>query len=79
MTSIITDDEKASIIYSHQKNLSYNLYNLQVSLLEENAKTSPDLDSQNKLNAQINDLGGQIAALEAELAKLKLTSPAPTI
>ena len=79
MTNILTDDEKASIIYSHQKNLSYNLYNLQVSLLEENAKTSPDLDAQNKLNAQINELGGQIAALEAELAKLTLTSTAPII
>ena len=70
MTSILTNEEKSGIISQHIKNVEYSLYNLSLSLIEENAVSSPDEDKISSLNDQISDLNAQKTALETELANL---------
>jgi hypothetical protein len=66
----LTNEEKTSIVNSHLKNLVYNKYNLTISVIEENAKTSPNSDTLSSLNSQISEIDDQMAALQAELASL---------
>lgn len=70
MTTLLTNDEKSSIINQHLKNLEYSKFNLEVSLIEENAKSTPETDAIAALNSQIDDVEARIAALTAELNKL---------
>ena len=37
MTSILTNDEKTGMVVQHKKNVAINKYNLELSLIEENA------------------------------------------
>lgn len=70
MSTILTNEEKSGIVSQHIKNVEYSLYNLNLSLIEENAVSSPDADKISSLNDQINDLNSQKSALESELANL---------
>ena len=71
MTSILTNEEKAQIINSHKKNLAMNKYNLELSILEEDAKDTPDSSALLLLNTQMSGIDKQIAALDLELDKLQ--------
>jgi hypothetical protein len=70
MSTTLTNEEKSGIVSQHIKNVEYSLYNLDLSLVEENAVSSPDADKIGSLNDQIDDLNAQKAALESELANL---------
>jgi vacuolar-type H+-ATPase subunit I/STV1 len=70
MSTILTNEEKSGIVSQHIKNVEYSLYNLNLSLIEENAVSSPDADKISSLNDQIADLNAQKTALETELASL---------
>jgi hypothetical protein len=69
MTTLLTNEEKAQIITSHIKSLAYNKYNLEVDLISENAKTSPNAGVISSTNTSIDEVNDQISALEVELAK----------
>jgi hypothetical protein len=62
----LTKEEKITIIDTHLKTIAYSKYNLDLSLIEENAKETPDLDIIARHNENISLLSSQIAALEAE-------------
>lgn len=68
--TLLTNEEKISIINSHIKNLEYNKYNLEISVIEENAKATPVSETLISLNSQISETSAQIVALESELASL---------
>ena len=70
MTTILTNEEKSGIVSQHIKNVEYSLYNLNLSLIEENAVSSPDADKISSLNDQIADLNAQKTALQSELSAL---------
>jgi len=70
MTYELTNEEKAAIVNQHIKNLEYNIYNLQVSLVEENAVSAPDADKVSSLNNQISEASTKKTALLAELSDL---------
>jgi hypothetical protein len=70
MTTLLSNEEKAGIINQHLKNLHYNKFNLEISVIEENAKNTPEADILADLNTQILDFNLRIEALEAELDKL---------
>lgn len=70
MSTILTNEEKSGIVSQHIKNVEYSLYNLNLSLIEENAVSSPDADKISSLNDQIADLDAQKSALQTELANL---------
>jgi len=70
MTTLLSNEEKAGIINQHLKNLQYNKFNLEISVVEENAKATPETAALANFNAQITDFNSRITALEAELDKL---------
>lgn len=67
MTINLTKDEKAQIINNHIKSLSYTKYNLEIDILQENAKSAPVASSITAFEDQIEDIEGQITALNTEL------------
>lgn len=68
--TLLTNEEKSNIVNSHIRNLEYNKYNLEISIIEENAKNSPATDTLSSLNAQVAEINIQLTALAAELASL---------
>jgi len=68
---MLTNEEKINIVTQHLKNTYTNEYNLDVSLIEANAKSTPDQANIDSINAQLSDLAAQRTALEAELASLQ--------
>ena len=67
MTMELTKEEKAQIINNHIKNLSYTKYNLEIDIVQENAKSSPVPSSIAAFENQIEDIDGQISALNTQL------------
>jgi outer membrane murein-binding lipoprotein Lpp len=64
---MLTKEEKAQIISSHIKNLNYTRYNLEIDIIQENAKVSPSSSALTSFNAQIDEVDNQIAALQTQL------------
>jgi len=71
MTIQLTKDEKAQIINNHIQSLSYTKYNLEIDILQENAKAAPVASSITAFETQIEDIQGQITALNTELTAVK--------
>jgi hypothetical protein len=67
MTINLTKEEKAQIISSHIKNLNYTKYNLEIDIVQENAKTTPSESALTNFNTQTDEVENQISALEAQL------------
>ena len=67
MTIQLTKEEKAQIINNHIKSLSYTKYNLEIDILQENAKAVPVASSISAFEDQIEDIEGQISALNTQL------------
>lgn len=63
---MLTNEEKVAIIDQHKRTVEYSKYNLQVSILEENAVDTPNADTVDSLNNQIAELDKKLAALDAE-------------
>ena len=74
MATILTDNEKASIINNHLSNLYFSQYNIELSLKEENAKAAPDQKNVVNINNQLDDIAKQIDVLNAEIATLTITN-----
>lgn len=73
MLDILNNNEKIEIINSHKKNIAYNLYNLQISIIEENSKSNPSQSILSNLDIQLEDAQNQISALDLEITKLTPT------
>ena len=70
MSVELTKDEKIQIINNHIKNLKTNKYNLEVSLIEENALELVSDVTVSSLTTEISNTVSRIQALEAEIIKL---------
>lgn len=70
MTYQLTNEEKASIVSQHVKTLEYNIYNIELSIIEENAVDTPNTAIISSLNDQLAPLNAKKSALLAELATL---------
>lgn len=67
---MLTNEEKLGIINQHKRNISLNKYNLELSLIEENALATPNAEVVASLTAQIADYDLKLSALDAEIAEL---------
>jgi len=67
MTIELTKEEKAQIINNHIKSLTYTKYNLEIDIIQENAKAAPVASSISAFEDQIEDIDGQILALNIKL------------
>ena len=70
MSIILTNEEKSAIVSQHIKNIEYSIYNLEVSIIEEEAVQAPNSNKISNLNSDITELNAKKAALTAELATL---------
>lgn len=70
MSTILTNEEKAAIVNQHIKNIEYSIYNLEISVIEEESVSTPDSNKISALNSDITELNLKKAALTAELALL---------
>jgi hypothetical protein len=59
----LSDDEKAQIKIAAKRNLEYQMYALEVDILVENAKATPDASRVADIQAQIAEKEDQIAAI----------------
>ena len=67
---MLTNEEKAGIISQHKRNIVFNKYNVELSLMEENALTTPNAETLASLTAQVAELDRKLAALDEELEAL---------
>ncbi len=67
---MITNEEKLAIVSQHIKNLELNKFNLELSLIEENAKLDPEQDNITPIETDIDDVVAKITALTVELNKI---------
>lgn len=61
--TLLSEDEKAQIKIAAKRNLEYQMYALEVDVIAENAKTSPDAARLSALADDIAEKQTQIAAL----------------
>ncbi len=71
MSYQLTSEEKINIITQHLRTLGFARYNLEVSLMEEQAVNNPSEDTVNSLGEQIGVLDAKIEALVAEALGLQ--------
>lgn len=71
---LLTDNEKANILYSHIKNIEYNKYNSEVAIISEQALESFNEASVLAIRDRIESFNKQISALQSELDKLNISS-----
>lgn len=70
MATSLSKEEKTAIINNHQKNILLNKYNIEISVIEENAKETPDSTMLTELNNQIQECNDKLTALQQELDSL---------
>jgi len=66
----LTNSDKISIINQHKTNLDYAKYNVQMSILEEQAASSPNQTLLDSLNDQVAEIDRKLKALDDEMASL---------
>lgn len=66
----LTNEEKTGLIQQHKRNIEYSAYNLELTLIEENAVGTPNAETVARLTAEIAELKTKLEALNAELASL---------
>ena len=67
----LTKEEKIAIIGQHIKNLENSKYNIELSIIEEGAISSPNLAALANLNDQIQVITTKISVLNSEKTKLE--------
>jgi hypothetical protein len=67
----LTNEEKINIVTQHVRSVASNIYNLQISLISENAVEPINQDNVQRLNEQMSVETSKMEALESELTKLK--------
>lgn len=67
---MLTNTEKIEVIESHKRNLAYTKYNVELSLIEENARVKKNQTVIDSLQGQIAEIELQVAALDQEIANL---------
>lgn len=64
---MLTKSEKIQLIESRQRNLEYKKYGLNLDLIVENAKSTPEQKAVEIINDAISEIDEQLSALTAEL------------
>ncbi len=65
---MLSKSEKVQIIESRLRGLEYKKFGLEIDLLVENAKTTPDSESVSNIEDAIQEVSGQLSVLNSELA-----------
>ena len=69
----LTNEEKNNIIITHLRTLAFQKYNLEVSVLEEQALEEPNQETIDALDAQVQVVQSKISRLETESDSLSVS------
>lgn len=69
----LTNEEKNNIIITHLRTLAFQKYNLEVSVLEEQALEEPNQETIDALDAQVQVVQSKISRLETESNSLSVS------
>lgn len=72
--STLSKEEKVQLINSRLNGLEFKKYSLQLDLIVENAKGSPDSNAVSVVEDAISELNTQISALNSELTAVNSLS-----
>jgi hypothetical protein len=75
MTTILTNEEKLSIVNQHIKSVEYSIYGHELDLIQANAVSSPDAGQITAINARITEANAVKAALVTEKNSLTVVVP----
>jgi hypothetical protein len=70
MTTLAKAD-KLTLLNSKIRSVNYSKYGLELDLIQENAKSSPNQEEISRLEAIVEDSDRQLAALNEELAEVQ--------
>ena len=68
--TMLLKNEKVQIIESRLRGLEYKKFGLEIDLLVENAKITPDSESVSSIEAAIEEVSGQLSVLNSELTEV---------
>ena len=71
MTTLLTNEDKLSIVNQHIKSIDFQIYNLELDLLEANAEATPNAENISSLNTRTTSLNRKRVALATEAAELE--------
>lgn len=71
MTTSLTNSDKLSVVNQHIKSIDFQLYNIELDLLEANAEATPNAENISSINGRITSLTAKRAKLAAEALLLK--------
>jgi hypothetical protein len=66
MPTILTNEEKLSIVDQHIKSVDYSIYGYELDLIQANAVASPDTAQIAAINSRISESNAKRLALVAE-------------
>ena len=71
MTTLLTNEDKLSVINQHIKSIDFQVYNLDLDLLEANAEATPNAENISSINSRITSLTEKRAVLAAKALQLE--------
>jgi hypothetical protein len=71
MTTLLTNADKLSVVNQHIKGIDFQLYNLELDLLEANAEATPNSENISSINGRVTSLNAKRAVLAAEALELE--------
>jgi hypothetical protein len=69
--TLLTNADKLNIVNQHIKSIDFQLYNLELDLIEANADSPVNSESVSTITGRINVLNTKRTALESEAATLE--------
>jgi capsule polysaccharide export protein KpsE/RkpR len=74
MTTMLTNEEKLSVVNQHIKSVEYSLYGHELDLIQANAVSSPDAGQISAINTRIAEANSIKTALVTEKNSLTPTA-----
>jgi hypothetical protein len=71
MTTLLTNEDKLSVINQHIKGIDFQVYNLDLDLLEANAEATPNAENISSINSRITSLTAKRVVLAAKALQLE--------
>lgn len=69
--TILTKADKLQLINSHKRSIEYSKYGLELDIIQENAKSTPNQEEITRLEDLVEDADRQLTALNAELVEVE--------
>jgi hypothetical protein len=69
--TLLTNEDKLNIVNQHMKSIDFQMYNLQLDLIEANAESPVNSESVSTITGRISVLNAKRTALQSEAALLE--------